>query len=138
MVLSKHMQTPHTRGLPRARSRGFISLGLILLLILGLAAFGGAGWWVAQNETSKNIDAASNPTGYREINKAFGVDATHVYVFGGIGKSTTPTLLEDVDMSTFVSTGDYTAKDKNHTYGLNSRGYLVIDGRAEGPPPPSQ
>ncbi len=36
------------RGLPRAQSRGFVSLGLILLLVIALAVLGGAGWYVSQ------------------------------------------------------------------------------------------
>jgi len=30
-------------------SRGFISLGLIILLVIGLTAFGGVGWWAAKH-----------------------------------------------------------------------------------------
>jgi len=41
-----------SRNLPRIQSRGFVSLGLILLLMLGLAAFGGAGWWVTKPHAS--------------------------------------------------------------------------------------
>src|SRR3989344_1320751 len=38
-------------------SRGFVSLGLILLLVLGLAAFGGAGWWYVQEGSVLNMDS---------------------------------------------------------------------------------
>src|SRR3989344_8393290 len=37
---------PSPRGLPRTQLRGFISLGFIILLIVGLIAFAGAGWYV--------------------------------------------------------------------------------------------
>lgn len=40
-----------SRGLPRTLPRGFASLGLILLLVIGLAALGGAGWWINQAQT---------------------------------------------------------------------------------------
>ncbi len=43
------------RGLSRTYVRGFISLGLILLLVIGLAAFAGAGWWV-----NKHVPATLN------------------------------------------------------------------------------
>ena len=43
------MNTP-SRGLSRVRLRGFISLSLILLLVIALAAFGGVGWYVSQSQ----------------------------------------------------------------------------------------
>lgn len=42
-------RTTPTRGLSRTQSKGFASLALILLLVLGLAAFGGAGWWLLRS-----------------------------------------------------------------------------------------
>ncbi|MDO8408272.1 MAG: hypothetical protein Q7S95_03495 [bacterium] len=48
------------RSLFRAQSRGFISLGLILLLVIGLAALGGAGWWATRSTVISGTDA--NPT----------------------------------------------------------------------------
>ena len=35
-------------------SRGFISLGLILLLVIGLAILGGAGWYVSKKDSTTN------------------------------------------------------------------------------------
>jgi len=43
------------RGVSRTQSRGFASLGLILLLVLGLAVFGGVGWWL-----NKHVPATLN------------------------------------------------------------------------------
>lgn len=36
------------RGLPRAWSRGFISLGVVLIIVIGLAVLGGGGWYVSR------------------------------------------------------------------------------------------
>lgn len=47
-----------TRGLARAQSRGFVSLGLILLLVVGLAAFGGAGWWGLQHVGTLQLNSS--------------------------------------------------------------------------------
>src|SRR3989344_2004957 len=41
-----------SRGLSRTQSRGFISLGLILLLVIILAAFGGAGWYATRHTST--------------------------------------------------------------------------------------
>ena len=46
------MQTPRTRGLSRAQSRGFISFGLVLPIIIALVALGGAGWYISQRDAS--------------------------------------------------------------------------------------
>jgi len=45
-----------SRGLPRAQSRGFISPGLILLLVIGLAAIGGVGWWATRPGPATHAD----------------------------------------------------------------------------------
>jgi uncharacterized protein (UPF0333 family) len=43
--------------------RGFVSLGLILLLVLGLAAFGGAGWYVSeQSSVEQGVETAASTT----------------------------------------------------------------------------
>ncbi len=41
-------------------SRGFISLGLILAIVIGLAVLGGAGWWLSKNSLS--LQSVGNDT----------------------------------------------------------------------------
>lgn len=50
-----------SRGLPRVPSRGFVSLGLVLLLVIGLAVLGGAGWWVSKQGASVPFVSVSVP-----------------------------------------------------------------------------
>ncbi|MDB5260679.1 MAG: hypothetical protein JWN37_910 [Candidatus Nomurabacteria bacterium] len=69
------------------------------------------------------------------INTAFSVENNQIYLNNGYfnGEIGAPLLLRDVDAKTFISTGDYTAKDAHHTYGISAKGYLTIDGAATGP-----
>ncbi len=56
------------RGLSRTYVRGFISLGLILLLIIGFAVVVGTGWWATRNvpttlNQAPNETASTTPSG---------------------------------------------------------------------------
>jgi hypothetical protein len=60
-------------------------------------------------------------------------DSSHVWQMGGNGKLS---LISGADASTFVLvTGDplVTARDKDHTYGFDTKGYLVVDGKSTSP-----
>lgn len=105
-------------------SAGFTLLP-VLLIILALLTVGG-GAYTYYN--AKQISApAQQDQRYRAINKVFGVDAEYAYVYGGIGKGD-PVVIKGADAKTFVAVGDYDAKDMNHTYALDPKGYLTIDG----------
>jgi len=104
------MNTSHT-------SRGFVSLGLILLLVIGLAAFGGAGWYVSRQEMGAAL-VASPPSGPAPLAVIFSIQATdsttesgvyYTIIFGdeeagGFPRSANPTLLH-----TYGAYGTYVA-----------------------------
>ena len=64
------MNTTSSRGLPRTQSRGFISLDLILLLVIGLAALGGAGWYVSQKDLASEQYTATATTSSQSVERA--------------------------------------------------------------------
>ena len=111
----------NSRGLPRTQLRGFISLGLILLLVIGLVVLGGAGWYVSQNgmKAFDTLILTSSPTsGTAPLTVNFSVQATdstansgiyYTIVFGddeadGFSRSANPTLSH-----TYTVPGIYTA-----------------------------
>ena len=85
-------------------SRGFVSFGLMLVLIIGLAAFGGAGWYVSQknpkveaptqqpdtntgtqnasNPTTQSVSVATNPS---YIDHTFGISFQYPKGFSAVG-----------------------------------------------------
>jgi hypothetical protein len=57
-------------------------------------------------------------------------DATHVWIMGGKGELA---LIPGADAKTFVVTGQNSgAKDANHTYSFDAKGYLYIDNKPTG------
>ncbi len=100
-------------------SRRFISLGIILAIVIGLAVLGGAVYWAGTRP----------PSTPDYINGTFFIIGGEVYLSTGH----VPLHIREADVRTFVSTGVDSAKDKNHTYGVSANGYLTIDGKATGP-----
>ena len=109
-----------SRGLPRAQSRGFTSLGLILLLVIGLVAFAGAGWWAVSSmpatltqvtgetilETGSSADSDTTNQCYKRV-------AESIIVADGQG------AIQGVDTASFTEVGTFDnclGKDKTHVY----------------------
>ncbi|MDB5260680.1 MAG: hypothetical protein JWN37_911 [Candidatus Nomurabacteria bacterium] len=96
--------------------KGPILAGIIVIV---LAIIGGTAYFKEKSSSSVN-------TGFQKINELFATDNNHVYILGP--KEGARTVLQEADLKTFISTGKFSAKDANHTYGTDAKGYLEIDG----------
>ncbi len=64
---------------------------------------------------------------HRVGNSIFYADKSHIWTTGEIGTGAM-SIIQGADPNTFVLTGTDTAKDANHTYSFDAKGYLLVDG----------
>lgn len=76
-------------------------------------------------DVTLSLTGGSSNNGYHAINKVFAVDANHAY-FIDAGDTQKTIMIEGVDVETFVSTGDYTAKDATHRYSITGKGFVWV------------
>ena len=106
----------------------------LLIGIVAVLALLVGGYFVWTQDSPEPIDTTTesqDSSSYRIVNDVFAVDDEHVYVYGAAGKGTS-VLMPKADVKTFVSTGSTSAKDANHTYDLDAKGYLLVDGKFVG------